>query len=52
MYDSYVADQIESISEESQQPVCLYQSSDIEKLRSTVRRLENEVTTLKAENAQ
>lgn len=52
MYDRYVAGYIENITEESQQPVCLYQSSDIEKLRSKVSRLENDVTTLIAENAQ
>ena len=47
-----MADQIENISEESQRPMCLYQSSDIEKLRSTVNRLESDVTALIAENAQ
>lgn len=52
VYDSYVCQHIESISEESQQPMCLYQCSDIDKLRSRVRRLENDVTTLITENAQ
>lgn len=52
MYDSYVADHIENLTEESQQSTCLYQSSDIEKMRIRVGRLENDVTTLIAENAQ
>ena len=52
MYDGYTANHIESMTEESQQPTCLYQSSDIEKLRNRVNRLENDVTTLVAENAK
>jgi len=52
MYDSYVCQNIDSISEESQQPKCLYQSNDINKLRNRVSRLENDVTALIAENAQ
>lgn len=52
MYDNYVSGHIGNIREEAQYPVCLYQSSDIEKLRSRVNRLENDVTTLMAENSQ
>lgn len=53
MYDNYVARLIANISEESQwQPIGLYHSSDIEKLRDRVNRLENDVTTLIADNAR
>ena len=52
MYDSYVADQLDNISKESLQPLCLYQSSDIDKLRSKVNRLENDITTLMVENTR
>jgi len=52
MYDNYLWQIIECVPLQQQEPVCLYQSEDIERLRISVNKLENDVTSLVAENAR
>ncbi|XP_065913472.1 uncharacterized protein C6orf118-like isoform X2 [Dysidea avara] len=52
MYDMYLWQIIESVPLQPQEPVHLYQSEDIERLRISVNKLESGVTSLVAENAR
>jgi len=52
MYDSYLWQIIESVPLHPQEPVNLYQSEDIERLRICVNKLESDVTSLTAENTR
>jgi len=52
MYDKYLWNIIESVPLQPQEPVNLYQSEDIERIRMSVNKLESDVTSLVVENAR